>query len=58
MFLLDQIGLVADGSQDSSSAKSICNYAQQVYNTMNLEIKYATAKAKIGDAQINSVDLT
>lgn len=51
-FLLEQMIRVSDGEQNPSEAKAICNYAQQVYNTVNLEVKYAQARAKIGDAAI------
>ena len=54
-FLLEQMVKVANGDQDEKSAKAICNYAQQVYNTVNLEMRFATAKRKAGDSAITSV---
>ena len=45
-FLLDQMALVADGKQEPNHAKSICNYAQQLYNVSNLELKYSEKKFK------------
>jgi hypothetical protein len=45
-FLLDQMVLVADGKQEANHAKSICNYAQQLYNVSNLELKYSEKKFK------------
>jgi hypothetical protein len=55
-FLLRQMGLVATGTQRPDAAKAICNYAQQIYNTVNLEMKYATAKAKAGENPIGAVE--
>lgn len=45
-FLVDQIAKVANGEQAAKDAKAICNYAQQVYNTLNIEIKLSAAEAK------------
>lgn len=55
-FLLEQMVKVASGEQDDKQAKAVCNYAQQVYNTVNLEMKFATAKRKAGDAPITAVE--
>lgn len=57
-FLLEQMVSVADGSQEPAQSKAICNYAQQVYNTVSLEIKHSQAKAKIGEAGIADVSFT
>jgi len=54
-FLIKQMGAVADGNQDIAIAKGVCNYAQQVYNTMNIEIKHAQAQAKLADGDIKEV---
>lgn len=54
-FLLEQMVDVASGEQDPAQAKAMCNYAQQVYNTVNLELKYAQTKAKVGEAGIHGV---
>lgn len=54
-FLLEQMLNVAEGRQDAPQAKAICNYAQQVYNTVNLEMKFALAKSKLGDTVAVSV---
>ncbi len=42
-FLLDQMVNVANGEQEACDAKAICNYAQQVYNTINMELRFAIA---------------
>jgi hypothetical protein len=54
-FLIEQMGAVANGDQDIATAKGVCNYAQQVYNTMNIEIKHAQAQAKLGEGDIKEV---
>ena len=56
-FLLDQMVSVAKGDQEPATAKAICNYAQQIYNVCNLEMKYAAHKYKLGDAVVKSVTL-
>jgi len=57
-FLLTQMQGVANGSVDVSVAKGVCNLAQQVYNTVNIEIKMATAKEKITSGNIPPVDFS
>jgi len=54
-FLIEQMTAVAHGDQDIATAKGVCNYAQQVYNTMNIEIKHAQAQAKLSDGDIKPV---
>ena len=44
--MLDQMALVAGGQQEPDNAKAICNYAQQLYNVSNLELKYSEKKFK------------
>jgi len=48
-FLVQQMECVADGTTDIAKAKGIANLAQQVYNTLNIEIKLAKAKADVGE---------
>ena len=55
-FLIDQMTGVAEGSVPPNSAKAITNIAQQIYNTINIEIKMAIAKSKLGDEEIKTVD--
>ena len=55
-FLLEQMSGVACGTVEVSTAKGVCNLAQQVYNTMNIEIKHAQAQAKLGESKITQVD--
>lgn len=50
-FLLKQMEGVADGEIDADAAKSVANLAQQIYNTLNVELKTAVTLSKIGDGQ-------
>ena len=54
-FLLDQMSAVAGGEVEVNTTKAVCNLAQQVYNTMNIEIKHAQAQAKLGESKIGEV---
>jgi hypothetical protein len=55
-FLVDQMQGVANGRVNSEKAKSICNLAQQVYNTLNVEVKIAIARSKLKDGEIAPVN--
>jgi hypothetical protein len=57
-FLVEQMQGVASGKVNSEKAKSIANLSQQIYNTLNLEVKMATAKAKLNGATIDAVSFT
>jgi len=46
---------VAEGEMTTEVAKGICNLSQQVYNTLNIELKMAVAKDKIGNETITPV---
>ena len=54
-FLTSQMNGVAKGDVSGETAKSISNIAQQIYNTLNVEIRAATAKAKLGVEKIGAV---
>lgn len=54
-FLVEQMQGVASGRVNSEKAKSICNLAQQVYNTLNVEVKMAVAKQKLNGQEIETV---
>jgi hypothetical protein len=54
-FLVDQMEKVATGQIDTDKVKGVCNIAQQIYNTMNIEIKVAVASSKLGDTEIKPV---
>ena len=47
-FLLDRMQEVSDGELGNNEAKAICNLSQQIYNTINMEVKMAAAKSKYG----------
>ena len=55
-FLLDRIIDVADGRCTAEKAKSICNISQQVYNTVNVEIKMAVAQSKLDGQDVKPVN--
>ena len=57
-FLVEQMNGVAEGSVNMDSAKSISNLAQQVYNTLNIEIRMAVVKSKLGDTEVVPVDFS
>ena len=54
-FLLEQMQGVAEGNIDLGTAKGVANLSQQVYNTINIELKVAQAKEKIKGLTIDSV---
>ena len=57
-FLLDQMQKAANGEADLAASKSVCNLAQQIYNTLNIELKMAVAKEKHGDhLELKPLDL-
>ena len=56
--LLNSMSAVAHGEMKPVEAKAVCNLAQQVYNTINIEIKFAKAKSELPEgAQIVAIDL-
>lgn len=57
-FLLESMVKTANGDISAPTAKAVCNYAQQIYNTLNIEMKFAQARAKLGDVQVEPVDFT
>jgi hypothetical protein len=46
-FLVEQMKDTAEGKVTMEKAKSICNISQQIYNTLNVEIKMAIARQKV-----------
>jgi hypothetical protein len=54
-FLVDQMTEVAEGNTEVAVAKGICNLAQQVYNTINIELKTAVVQEKIGGKTLKPV---
>lgn len=46
-FLVEQMEGVANGRVDTERAKGICNISQQIYNSLNLEVKMAIARSKL-----------
>jgi len=56
-FLLTEMKGVADGTVETYRAKGVCNLAQQVYNTLNIEIKHAQAMEKLTKGKITPISL-
>ena len=55
-FLVEQMTKIADGTLEESRGKGVANLAQQVYNTLNIEMKMAGLKKKLGsDFEIKPV---
>lgn len=54
-FLIDKMVEVTDDKISVDKVKAVANLAQQVYNTLNIEQKFAALRSKIGDADIRPV---
>jgi len=54
-FLVEQLSAVATKKIDSDRAKGIANISQQIYNSLNMELKMANARAKLGGKEIEPV---
>ena len=55
-FLVEQMTEVAEGNAELERAKGVANIAQQIYNSLLIELKIAKAKSELGDAEIESID--
>jgi hypothetical protein len=55
-FLVEQMQGVASGKVNSEKAKSISNLSQQIYNTINIEVKMALSKAKLNGQTLDAVE--
>jgi hypothetical protein len=55
-FLVEQMRGVVAGDVDPGKAKSVSNLAQQIYNTINIEVKMAAARRDVGAEAIVPVD--
>ena len=56
-YLIEQMLGVTDGKVSLAEAKGVGYLAQQVYNTLNVEIKMAVARAKLdGEKEIEPVN--
>lgn len=51
LFLVEQMEGVASGKVNTERAKSICNISQQIYNSLNLEVKMAIARGKLKEGE-------
>ena len=55
-FLVEQMQGVSSGKVNSEKAKSISNLTQQIYNTINIEVKMALSKAKLNGQTLDAVE--
>lgn len=54
-FLVGKMNDVAAGDLDAQKTTGIANLAQQIYNTLNIELKTAMALQKLGEQKIEPV---
>ena len=54
-FLVKQMEAAAEGDFDRDRSRAVGHMAQQIYNTMSIEVRWAIARAKIGDRDIGPV---
>lgn len=54
-FLVSQMEKVASGEQDAVVAKAICGYAQQIHNTISVELKHAQVSKRLDGNNIDPV---
>ena len=54
-FLREQMSRAAAGEIDAAHTKGVANLAQQIYNTFNIEVKMAKARATLGEDAIKPV---
>jgi hypothetical protein len=56
-FLLARMEDVIDGKIECAQARAICTLSQQIYNTLNIELKAAQAKTVVANGAIKPVTL-
>lgn len=54
-FLVEKMNGVADGSIDGPQTTAIANLAQQIYNTLNIELKTAVALSRMEKTEVEPV---
>ena len=57
IFLLDTMVGVVNETLTPGQAAAVCNVAQQIYNTLNVELRAASVMDKLGVTQIDPIDL-
>lgn len=55
MFLVGKMNAVAKGELDAAQTTGIANMAQQIYNTLNIELKTAVAMQKMENKKVEPV---
>ena len=56
-FLLRGMVAANAGEMDAATSKAICNFAQQVHNTLTVELRAAVIADQLGVKKIAPVDL-
>lgn len=56
-FLIETMVGVVNETLTPGQAAAVCNVAQQIYNTLNVELRAASVMDKLGVTQIDPVDL-
>lgn len=54
-FLVGQLESATSGEFDHQRAKAVANFAQQIYNTLNIEVRVAVARAKTEGLEVKAV---
>lgn len=54
-FLVEQMQAVSTGEVSSDTAKAVAYLSQQIYNTINIEVKLAVSKAKLNGQTLDAV---
>ena len=54
-FLIENMVKTAEGKIEVGQAKAMCNFAQQIYNTIKLELQYASMKEKDQIGKVEAV---
>lgn len=55
-FLVEQMQNVVSGDLDPAIVKSVATLSQQIYNTINIELRVATAKSGMGGTEIPAIE--
>jgi len=57
-FLIENMVKTAEGKIEVGQAKAMCNFAQQIYNTIKIEMHYASLKQADKIGKVEAVLLT
>jgi hypothetical protein len=57
-FLIENMVKTAEGKIEVGQAKAMCNFAQQIYNTIKLEMQFATLRQADKIGKVEAVTLS